>query len=33
LTAWQRLQRFETIDQEAMGAFVDAYEGLDHHVR
>jgi hypothetical protein len=32
LTAWQRLQRFEAIDEEAMRAFIDAYEGLDHHV-
>lgn len=33
LTAWQRLQRFEEPDLEAMRAFVDAYEGIDHHVR
>lgn len=32
-TAWQRLQRFEAIDEEGMRAFVDAYEGIDHHVR
>lgn len=33
LTAWQRLQRFEEIDREAMRRFIDAYEGIDHHVR
>lgn len=33
LTAWQRLQRFESIDEEGMRAFVDAYEGIDHHAR
>lgn len=31
LTAWQRLQRFETGDVEAMRTFVEAYEGTDHH--
>lgn len=31
LTAWQRLQRFDDIDQEAMQAFIEAYEGIDHH--
>ncbi|MEX2534839.1 MAG: DUF3105 domain-containing protein [Trueperaceae bacterium] len=31
LTAWQRLQRFEEIDQEAMREFIDAFEGVDHH--
>ena len=31
LTAWQRLQRFEEADVEAMRSFVDAYEGIDHH--
>ncbi len=31
LTAWQRLQRFESLDAEAMGRFLDAYEGIDHH--
>lgn len=33
LTAWQRLQRFDEIDEPAMRAFVEAYEGLDHHGR
>lgn len=32
LTAWQRLQRFQTADVEAMRTFVKAYEGIDHHV-
>lgn len=31
-TAWQRLQRFDAIEVDAMRAFVDAYEGIDHHV-
>lgn len=31
LTAWQRLQRFDDIDAPAMRAFIDAYEGIDHH--
>ena len=33
LTAWTRLQRFDEIDTEGMRAFIDAYEGIDHHVR
>jgi len=32
LTAWQRLQRFESADVEGMRAFVEAFEGVDHHV-
>lgn len=31
LTAWTRLQRMDEIDQEAVSAFVQAYEGVDHH--
>lgn len=31
LTAWQRLQRFDDLDREAMRAFLQAYEGIDHH--
>ncbi|MDZ7799936.1 MAG: DUF3105 domain-containing protein [Trueperaceae bacterium] len=31
LTAWQRLQRFDEPDVDAMRTFVDAYEGIDHH--
>lgn len=33
MTAWQRLQRFETIDEEGMTAFLAAFEGIDNHVR
>lgn len=33
LTAWQRLQRFDGIDREAMREFIDAFEGVDHHQR
>ncbi len=33
LTAWQRLQRFDDIDEEGMRRFIDAYEGIDHHPR
>ncbi|MDZ7706554.1 MAG: DUF3105 domain-containing protein [Trueperaceae bacterium] len=33
MTAWRRLQRFETIDEEGMTAFLAAYEGIDNHVR
>ena len=32
-TAWQRLQRFETLDEEGMTAFLEAFEGVDHHAR
>ena len=31
-TAWQRLERFEDIDMENMRHFIEAYEGIDHHV-
>ena len=30
-TAWQRMQRFDDIEPEPMRAFIDAFEGLDHH--
>ena len=33
LTAWQRLQRFDEIDEAAMRRFIEAYEGIDHHPR
>lgn len=33
LTAWQRLQRFDDIDEEGMRTFIEAYIGLDHHAR
>ena len=32
LTAWTRLQRFNSVDHEGMKAFLEAYHGLDHHV-
>ena len=32
-TAWQRLERFDVIDSEKMRRFIDAFEGIDHHVR
>lgn len=32
LTAWTRLQRFDAIDEAGMRAFLEAYEGIDHHV-
>lgn len=31
LTAWQRRQTFEAFDEEGMRAFLEAYEGVDHH--
>ena len=33
MTAWQRLQRFDAIEEEGMRAFLEAYEGIDHHAR
>ncbi|MEX2502659.1 MAG: DUF3105 domain-containing protein [Trueperaceae bacterium] len=30
-TAWQRLQRFDEIEPEAMRTFIDVFEGIDHH--
>lgn len=33
MTAWTRLQRFETLEREAMIRFLEAYEGIDHHPR
>jgi hypothetical protein len=33
LTAWRRLQRFDTLDVVAKQAFLAAYHGLDHHPR
>lgn len=32
LTAWTRLQRFEEVDEAGMRAFLEAYEGVDHHL-
>lgn len=31
LTAWTRLQRFETFDLDAKRVFLDAFHGIDHH--
>ncbi len=31
-TAWTRLERFESLDEAGMRAFLEAFEGLDHHV-
>lgn len=30
-TAWQRLQRFDAIDADAMQGFIAAYHGIDNH--
>ena len=32
LTAWTRLLTLEALDEDAMGKFIDRYEGIDHHV-
>ena len=31
LTAWQRKQNFEEVDEAGMRAFLEAYEGIDNH--
>ena len=33
LTAWQRLDKFDEFDAGRIRAFIDRYEGIDHHVR
>lgn len=33
LTAWTRIDVFDDFDEERITKFIDAYEGLDHHVR
>lgn len=33
LTAWTRIDKFDTFDAERIRAFLQAYEGIDHHVR
>lgn len=33
LTAWTRLDAFDEFDAQRIRKFVDAYEGIDHHVR
>lgn len=30
-TAWERRQLFESVDQAEMRAFIEAFEGVDHH--
>jgi hypothetical protein len=31
LAAWQRLDKFDEFDAERVTAFIDQYEGIDHH--
>lgn len=31
LTAWQRLDKFDEVDAERIRAFIQRYEGIDHH--
>lgn len=33
MTAWQRLERFEDINEEGMRTFLESFEGIDHHPR
>ena len=33
MVAWQYVDKFENFDAERMGAFIDRYEGIDHHAR
>ena len=33
LTAWQKLDKFDEFDADRIRAFIDRYEGIDHHVR
>ncbi len=33
LTAWAKIDVFDNFDGERVTKFIDAYEGLDHHVR
>ncbi len=32
LTAWQRLDKFDSFDAARIRAFIERYEGIDHHV-
>jgi hypothetical protein len=32
LTAWQRIDKFDDFDAERIRAFIEQYEGIDHHV-
>jgi hypothetical protein len=31
LTAWQRLDKFDEFDADRIRAFIERYEGIDHH--
>ncbi len=31
LTAWQRIDKFDEFDAERIRAFIERYEGIDHH--
>jgi len=33
LTAWQRIDTFDNFDEERILDFIDAYRGIDHHVK
>ena len=33
LTAWTRIDKFEAFDELRIRKFIEAYEGIDHHVR
>ena len=33
LTSWTRIDKFEEFDESRIRKFVEAYEGIDHHVR
>lgn len=32
LTAWQRILKLDAVDEETIRAFIERYEGMDHHV-
>lgn len=33
VTAWRKLLKLETVDPEKIGQFIEAFEGIDHHVK
>jgi len=33
MTAWQRIDKFDEFDAARISAFIERYEGIDHHVR
>ncbi len=33
LTAWGRIDKFDTFDEKGIVRFIDAYRGIDHHAR